>query len=245
MARLRRAGLLAPRSMEAAIAREFQRIKRPILATLTREAAPGRGSQASFNRLMVTSAHPGDGKTFTSMNLALSLAAELDHSVLLVDGDVIKPGISRALGLNDRPGLMELLADEQRVPEDFIVATDIPHLSVLPAGRRDGQSAERLSSRRMEGLAKELSSDPSRIVVFDSSPLLATAESQALALNMGQIVMVVRAGRTERRAVDAALSLIEPSNAEISLVLNQSRKGFGDDYDGYYGVYQTEGNPHA
>ncbi|MDA3922474.1 MAG: AAA family ATPase [Salinisphaera sp.] len=235
--RLRRAGLLPPEGLMPRIGREFQRIKRPLLAGIRGEDA--RPSPRA-NRVMVTSADPGDGKTFTSFNLAMSLANELDYSVLLVDGDVAKPGISRSLGMRDHIGLMDVLADPSIDIEEAIVASDLPHLSIMPAGGRREQPVERLSSRRMDDVMAELASDPTRIVVFDSPPLLATAESQALALNMGQIVMVVRAGRTERGALESALSLIDPETATISLILNQSRKGFGDNYDGYYGVYGAE-----
>ena len=237
-ASLRRSGVVPPKSMSAQLGREFQRIKRPILAALN----PNDGTALpNANRLMVTSAHPGDGKTFMSMNLAMSLAREMDHSVLLVDGDVAKPGVSRSLGVSDRPGLMDLLEDSDAAVEDAMVATDVPNLYVLPSGQRSEEAAERLASRRMASIVAELAADPTRIVIFDSPPLLATAEAQSLALSMGQILLVVRAGGTERRALDSALSLIEPANAAISLVLNQTRKGFGEDYDGYYGVYSGEG----
>lgn len=235
---LRRAGLLPTHGLMARIGREFQRIKRPVLAGVQGDEKQRPSPRG--NRVMVTSADSGDGKTFTSFNLAMSLAHELDHSVVLVDGDVAKPGISRSLGLGKHVGLMNLLADPSIPMEDAIVSTDMLNLSVMPAGERNERSVERLSSRRMDDVMAELASDPARIVVFDSSPLLATAESQALALSMGQILMVVRAGRTERGALESALSLIDPANAVISLILNQSRKGFGDSYDGYYGIYGAE-----
>lgn len=232
---LRRAGLLAAQSMASQLAREYQRIKRPLLASLS--ANDTYGPAASVNRVMVASASQGEGKTFTAFNLAVSLARERDYTVLLVDGDVLKPGISRALGLEDAPGLMDALRDDQAVVNALIRETDVPGLSVLPAGRRCEEMAELLSSRRMYDVAEELSAEPARIVVFDSSPLLATPESQALALMMNQVLVVVKAGATERRALEAALSLIDHPSRPISLVLNQSRKGHGDLYAGYYGVY--------
>ena len=232
---LRRIGMLPPESMMQKVAREYQRIKRPLLA----EMAEDNGTVAAYaNRLMVTSANPGEGKTFTSFNLAFSLANEFDYSVLLVDGDVPKPGVTRSLGLQQRLGLMDVLTDFDMSPEDAIVPTDVANLSVMPAGRSTEQAAERLSSRRMEWLVGELSADPSRIVLFDSAPLLATAESQALALHMGQILLIVKAGATERKALDAALTLISQPNLSVNLILNQSRSGLGEEYAGYYGVYR-------
>jgi len=233
---LNRQGLFPPEAMAPHIAREYQRIKRPLLAMLDSDGEPSRFA----NRFMITSANPGDGKSFTAFNLALSLAGELDRSVVLVDGDVAKPGISRGLGLHNHRGLMELLVDQQSDPNDYLVATDEPRLSVLPAGARGRNAVERLSSRRMNEVTSQLADEPGRIVLFDSAPLLAAAESQALATHVGHVLMIVRAGSTEKRAVDAAVSLLEPSGADISLILNQNRMGSGDDYAGYYGFYPNE-----
>jgi receptor protein-tyrosine kinase len=132
---------------------------------------------------------------------------------------------------------MDALRDESVSSSSFILETDVPGLSVLPAGERCEEVAELLSSRRMNEVVEELSAEPARIVIFDSSPLLATPESQALALSMSQVLVVVKAGATERRALEAALSLIDHPSRPTSLVLNQSRRGHGDLYAGYYGVY--------
>lgn len=217
--------------------RELQRIKRPILNHMRADAPPGA---PAATRLMVTSANPGEGKSFTAFNLALSLADELDHTVLLVDGDVAKPGISRSLGLEREPGLMQLIAHAEAEVEDYVIPTSERRLSILPAGRGSRRAAESLSSRRMHEVLEELSMEPSRILLFDSAPLLAAAESQALAVNVGQILMVVHAERTEKSAVEAALSLIEPAEAEISLILSQGHQLFGERYAGYYGMYPAE-----
>lgn len=229
---LRRAGLAAPVAAEDMVAKEYQRIKRPLLANVTGYGASGI---ADANRLMVASAISGEGKTFTSMNLALSLARERDHSVVLVDGDVIKPTISRALGLKDKQGLTDLLVDDRLSLSDTVLETDVPRLWILPAGQRHKETTELLSSQRMAWLVSELSRDPSRIVVFDSPPLLATAEAQALAVAVGQILVVVKAGATDQGAVEAALSLIASPDKAVNLILNQSRMAHGDYYAGYYG----------
>lgn len=229
---LRRAGLAPPVAVEDTVAREYQRIKRPLLANVT---GYGAASVVDGNRLMVASALSGEGKTFTSVNLALSLAKERDHSVLLVDGDVIKPSISRAFGLGDNKGLVDLLADDRLSLTETIVETDVPRLSFLPAGQRNPHMTELLSSQRMSWLTSELSRDPNRIVVFDSPPLLATTESQALAVAVGQIVVVVKAAATGQHAVEAALTLIDSPGKSVNLILNQSEKFHGDYYAGYYG----------
>lgn len=233
-AHLHRAGLVPPPSAETMVAKEYQRIKRPLLANTTGANPTGI---ADGNRFMVASAIPGEGKTFTSVNLALSLAKERDYSVVLIDGDVIKPSISRALGLADAKGLTDILADTAMSLSDTVLETNVPRLSVLPAGQRHDEATELIASQRMTWFVNELSRDPNRMVVFDSSPLLATAESQALAMAVGQVLLVVKAGSTARSAVEAALSLVSAPDRSVSLILNQSRKEHGDYYAGYYGGY--------
>lgn len=233
-AKLHRAGMVAPVSTQAMVAREYQRIKRPLLANTT--AADPSGI-ANANRFMVASAIRGEGKTFTSVNLALSLAKERDYSVVLIDGDVIKPAISRAFGLEKTRGLTDILADDAISFSNTVVETNVPRLSILPAGQRHEEATELLASQRMAWFMSELSQDPNRMIVFDSPPLLATSEAQALAMAVGQIVLVVKAASTERAAVDAAVSLVAAPDRRISIILNQSRKAHGDYYAGYYGGY--------
>jgi len=230
---LQRNGLMPPPAMNYLIGREYQRIKRPLLDLISSHSSASQRS----NCLMVTSAKPHEGKSFTIFNLALSLAQEIDHSVLLVDADLRRPRLTRSLGLTARAGLADILTDDTATLDQTVVRTSHPGLSILPAGHKCEQSSERLSSRRMRSLVEHLASDPHRIVLFDSAPLLYAAESQALAMHMGQVVFVIKASSTERRAVNAALSLLDPSKVAISLVLNQTRKGLGDDYESYYGIY--------
>src|SRR5699024_7989269 len=209
-------------------------IKRPLISNAT---GVNGVDVANGNRFMVASALSGEGKTFTSFNLALSLAKERDYSVLLVDGDVIKPSISRALGLEKAQGLTDILADDTLSFSNTVFETNVPRLSVLPAGQYQDSATELLASRRMAWFMGELSRDPNRMIIFDSPPLLATAESQAMAMAVGQILLVVKAGKTPRDAVEAALSLVSAADKSISLILNQSTKAHGDYYAGYYGGY--------
>ncbi|MEJ0038460.1 MAG: hypothetical protein WDO68_20665 [Gammaproteobacteria bacterium] len=228
-AMLRQSGMLPPEHEENAVARQYRQIKRPLIA-----AAMGRGVPALPNGrlLMVASGLPGDGKTFTSTNLALSIAKEKDINVVLADADVAKRHLSMVLGAADEPGLLDLLREPTRDVNSVIFPTDIPQLSVLPAGRRGDNSTELLSSNRMEEMARQLLySDPDRIVVFDSPPLILTTESQALAHIVGQVVVVVRAGVTPQSVVlDAIASL---GDRPVSLILNQSVAHSATGY--YYG----------
>jgi len=233
---LERAGLL-PAGNEAndRLADELRRVKRPLM-----DNAIGNGTKvlAHAGRIVVTSAVPGEGKTFTALNLALSLARELDFEVLLVDGDIPKSHITRVLGLGGRPGLMDVLVDEQRHPAEVIVRTDVPNLLVVPVGERHPLTAELFGSLRMEYVLEELGGrNLHRLVVFDSSPLLATSESQVLASHMGQVVMVIAAGHTGQHAVNSALQSLNDSQY-VGLILNMSCLPASENhYDNYYGLY--------
>jgi protein-tyrosine kinase len=190
---------------------------------------------ARGNLIMVTSALAGEGKTHTAFNLALNVAREHDYTVLLVDADVIKRDTSTLLGIADRPGLMDLLSDDKLHVGDTLLRTDTSHLVVLPAGKYQAQATELLASREMQRLVSELSNRyPDRIILFDSPPLLATAEAQVLAGLMGQVVLVVEAGRTPQSVVEDAIATLNTSQA-IGLVLNKNQQSLGgDSYGGYY-----------
>jgi protein-tyrosine kinase len=236
-AALREAGVLAPITEERVLAQQYRQIKRPLV-----ENALGRGTPPLKNGqlIMLAGALPGDGKTFTSVNLALSLALEKDMRVLLVDADVAKPHISRVFGVEGEPGLLDVLRDERVDVESLIMATDMPGLSVLPAGHASETATELLASARMQALAAQLAAlDASRIVLFDSPPLLLTTESRVLAGVMGQIVLVVSAGKTPQKAVLDALDLLGEGKS-IGLVLNQSDEGAQAGYHRYYGYSDEE-----
>jgi exopolysaccharide/PEP-CTERM locus tyrosine autokinase len=230
---LRRAGALPPQELERQLADEYRRIKWPLLAR-----AFGRDGESvpDGNLVMVTSALPGDGKTFTSLNLSHSIARERDSSVLLIDADISKAHVSELLGVRDRAGLTDLLLDPSLDPSDVILATSVDGLRVMPAGRRTDQGPELFASQRMRDVIALLGMrNRDRAVIFDSSPLLATNESQVLAKLVGQVMMVVRSNGTPRPAVEEAIALLDGSRS-ISLILNQTRTLLGAHsyYAGYY-----------
>jgi exopolysaccharide/PEP-CTERM locus tyrosine autokinase len=227
---LRAEGLLPPEHQERQIADQYRQVKRPLIA-----AALNRDEDAIRNAhlIMVSSASPGDGKTFTSINLAISMSMEEDFSVVLVDADVPKPHISRLFGVERELGLLDALRDTQIDIESLILPTDIPNLSILPAGKWSETATELLSSRRMEALMQELGQrDHHRICLIDSPPLLLTNESRVVAQWVGQIVIVVRAGKTLQQDVLDALSHLPPDKS-IGLVLNQSLSTTPGYYYGY------------
>jgi protein-tyrosine kinase len=228
LAALRVAGLLPPEQEEPLISRQFQHIKRPLIANAT-----GRGAQRLPNGrlIMVASALPGEGKTFTALNLALSMSNEKDVRVVLVDADVAKPQITRLLGLDNGAGLLDVLRDSRLDLENIAWHTDIPNLSIIAAGTGSADRAELLSSARMEHVVRSLAHRDGRIVLFDSPPLLHTTESHALIQLSGQVVVVVRAGTTPQHVVTAALSCLKEHRA-VSLVLNDSAGHSADYYSG-------------
>jgi protein-tyrosine kinase len=232
---LRRAGLLPPEEQERQIAHEHRHIKRPLI-----DNAFGRGRSAveSGRLVMVASAMPGDGKTFTSINLALSIAREKDVSVLLIDADVAKPHISRMLGVDQEKGLLDALRDTSLHIEDLILATDIRGLSVLPAGTPAENATELLASDRMQQLMRRIVAlNPSQMVLFDSPPLLVTSESRVVAKIVGQVVLVVCADRTPQKAVFDSLDILGQGKS-VGIVLNQGGESSGSYGYGYYGQGQ-------
>ena len=204
-------GLSAPREQERQRAAEFRHIKRQIVSEL-REHGTRRV-------IIVASALAGEGKSFTSANLARSLALEPDHTVLLIDADVIKPKISQCLGIADRLGVMDALMDPTCNPEDLVLSTDVEGLSVMPAGSISENATEYFASERRREVLDRLLAVPNRIVVIDTLPLLQTTEARALAPLGGQVLLVVRAEATPQAAVQEALSVLGPG-VNVKLVLN-------------------------
>ena len=233
LSRLRQGGLLPPESHQRELDHQFRNLKRPLIKNAFGAEAPASANGASARSILVTSALPGEGKTFTALNLALSMSLERDHGVLLVDGDVAKPHISHTLGLSGEPGLLDVLSDKNRPIESVLQQTDVPGLRVLPVGRRSDSATELLASARMRHIIATLEQlDPHGLVVVDSPPILLTSEARVLASLFGQIVLIVRANSTSQQAVQEAIDIIG-EGPRVGLVLNQAtHDGPGG---GYYG----------
>ena len=233
-ARLKAGGFVTPDSGATQIAEEFRVIKRPIIRNAIGQGAP---HIKHGNLVMVTSALPSEGKTFTSVNLALSIASEVDSTVLLVDGDVAHPSIPEELGAPHGPGLLDLLTRDDLDFGDALVKTNIDKLSLLPAGTRHRRSTELLASEQMASLLRDMATRyADRIIIFDSPPLLATTEARVLATNMGQIVMVVAADATSQHAVNQALATVESCEIVLMVLNKASRTDVGT----YYGYYAND-----
>jgi len=213
------AGFICSDSPGSLIAEEFRIIKRPLLANVAGSVAPIRNA----NLIMVTSSLPGEGKTFTAINLAMSIAMELDRTVLLVDADVARPSLPRVLGLPEQKGLLDVLQDKSLKLSDVLLRTNVDKLTILAAGTQDAHATELLASEAMGRLLADIGRRYSdRIIIFDSPPLLLTTESRVLATRMGQIVFVVRAEETPQNAVKEAVAAIEACPVKL-VVLNQAR----------------------
>ncbi len=231
LARLQRLGMVTQDGGRTSVAEDFRIIKRPLL----HNARGTNGANIKHGNLIaVTSALPGEGKTYCAINLALSIAMEMDITVLLVDADVARPSVLEVLGLGAEAGLMDILLNDALELSDVILKTNIATLSILPAGRRSKHATELLASRTMSNLLTEIADRyADRVVIFDSPPLLITTEASVLAAQMGQIVMVVEAETTTQHAVKEALRQIE-SCAHINLIYNKIKAFPGADYYGYY-----------
>jgi len=228
--------MITNRSERSRINEEYRFIKRKLLLN-----AFGKPSHLlkKPNIILVTSTVPNEGKTFNSINLALSIALEQDKTVLLVDADVVNPSIGKELRYESTSGLLDFLLGNIDDIGEVIYSTNIDKLKLLPAGSRHHLTHELLSSDRMEVLANELASRyPDRIIILDSPPLLGVSETQVLASLSGQAVVVVEEARTKTASINEAIKLLDPELA-IGFILNKSneRKRQGNGYSYGYGNY--------
>lgn len=237
-AKLAEEGMLVPGAAVTALAEEFRLIKRQLLNT----ARAIRAQDADKARMiLVCSAKPNDGKTFCAINLALSMAAEKDVEILLVDADFAKPDVLHRLGAHAGPGLLDVLAGDVDSAEACILDTDVPQLSVLPAGTRSNADTELLASARAHDILDALAAaNPRRIVIFDSPPALAASPASVLAGHVGQVMLVVRADRTSESDLREAVGLLDGCE-QIQLVLNSVSFQPGGRRFGTYGAYYGEG----
>ncbi|RSZ59308.1 tyrosine-protein kinase family protein [Massilia atriviolacea] len=231
--RMQALGLVTAAGGRTTLVEDFRIIKRPLLKRAFAPRAPG---DKPANLIMVTSSLPGEGKTFCSINLAMSIAMELDHTVLLIDADVARPSVLRTLGLPAHRGLMDILLDDKLDMADVMLRTNVNTLSILPAGSNNPRATELLASQAMSSFVFEIANRyPDRVVIFDSPPLLLTSEAHVLASHMGQIALVVEAEGTTQHAVKESLRQLEGCS-NVNLIYNKTREFPGTEtYDYHYG----------
>jgi len=224
-------GFLIDNGTRKSIKDEFRQIKRKLINN-----AFGAASKTlnHSNLIMVSSSKPNEGKTFVSINLALSIALEQDKTVLLIDADVLRPSIHRELEFGEESGLIEYLLGEKNDISEILYSTNIDKLKIIPAGKPHHLSNELLASDRMESLASELAERyPDRIVIFDCPPLIGVSETLVLSNLVGQALVVVEESKTQ---IDDILKATENLNEDLALglVLNKAIRSHQDMY-GYYG----------
>jgi protein-tyrosine kinase len=235
--RLQELGFVGPGDSNTLAVEEYRNIKRPLVSN-----AFGKGSEGitRANLILITSSLPGEGKTFTAINLALSIANERDKQVLLIDADVARPSVSRVLGIKSEPGLIEYLDSDDISFSDITLRTSMPGLRVIPAGKLHKHSTELLSSNKMALFVEELSSRyPDRLVIFDSPPLLAATQGEILAKLVGQVVLVIEAEKTMQSVVMESVDKLASCDVVLAL-FNKSKRSTDGNYYGYgygYGQY--------
>lgn len=212
---------------------EYRNIKRPLI---NNAFGPGSVGINRSNLILVTSSVPGEGKTFTAINLAISIANERDKKVLLIDADVARPSVSKTLGIKSSPGLIEYLEGQDVEFSDIVIKTSMPGLRVIPSGKEHKHSTELLTSNRMILLAQELSNRyPDRMVIFDSPPLLAATQGEVLAGLVGQVVLVVEAEKTPQSMIMASVNKLVFCDVVLAL-LNKVQANVDASHYGY-GLY--------
>ncbi len=231
-------GLLVPGAPIGVLAEEFRLVKRQLLLT-ARAVRKTAGDRS--RTILVCSANPNEGKTYCAVNLAISIAAERETEVLLIDADFAKPDVLPRLGLAESAGLLDALADPTIDVEACVIRTDVPQLSILPVGTKTHQDTELLASDRTPALiAALLGADPRRIIIFDSPPALAASPAATLALHVGQIMMVVRADKTGESDLRRAVGQLDGCE-HIQLVLNSvSYAPGGRRFGSYYGLEEPQ-----
>jgi protein-tyrosine kinase len=231
---LRANGFIVPGAPPTSLSEEFRLIKRQLL--LSALGGPGGTAIERGQLILICSAHPNEGKTFSSVNLALSMASETEIEVVLVDADVAKPEILSTLGLPGGPGLMDALANPTLDVEELLIHTDIANLSVLPAGLQTNNDTELLASERTGKLIDRLiENKPRRIILFDSAPALAASPASVLALHVGQCVIVVRADQTTESALRDTMSLLDACPRLQFMLNGVSYSGTNRKFGSYYG----------
>ncbi|MEW4447856.1 capsular biosynthesis protein [Qipengyuania sp. JC766] len=211
---LKEQGMIVPGGQPTALVEEFRIVKRQVLT------AARKRDDAQSRRVLVSSPHPQEGKTFCSINLALSIASEREWEVLLVDADTANPSVVRRLGLTDARGLTDCLTDDALRPEDCVLGTDIPGLWVMPAGSNADGAGDYLAGSRTADVLDRLSQgNPDRIVIFDTPPALAASAAAELAKHAGQTILVARAESTGQNALEDAVDLLSAC-PDIKLLLN-------------------------
>lgn len=216
---------------QSPVAEEYKKLK-SVIIKLT------KGEQF-LNTIMVTSTLQGEGKSITSLNIALSLAQEYDHTVVLVDADLRRPTTHSYLGIPNKLGLSDCLMNGTDVG-DALIKTGIGRLSILPAGGPVPNPVELISSSRMKEFIQELKHRyPDRYVIIDTPPVLHFAEAYSIASEVDGVIFVVREGQVPLAHLKEALSLLKGANL-LGVVYNDVEVNRYSSYHYYSYKYYSE-----
>ena len=181
-----------------------------------------RARENNWSTFAVTSPGPGEGKTLTAINLAISIAKEVDYTVLLVDANLRQPWMLEYFGISHRKGLSDYLTGDASIAELLLQPKQVPHLVILPGGQPLTNSAEMLNSPKMSRLVEEMKSRyRSRVIIFDLPPVLTSADALAFSPYVDAALLVVEEGITQKQDVEHALDLLQSVNI-IGTVLNKA-----------------------
>lgn len=237
--RLASYGITMPSSARSRTVEEFRLVKRNLMTQLSQGSSIE--DQRSSRLIMVTSARPGEGKTFISLNLALAFASERDVKALLVDVDTQHSSLQTILGISTELGIVDVLAGNRELSE-VLIQTNIPNLMVLPSGRGGPHVPELFSSNQMAILMAEMTRRfADRYIIIDTPPCMASSDAAALAPLVGQIVFIVEAHHTQQMEIEASLSMLNAC-PRISLLLNKSDTMAGEHFGSYEYYYHSQGH---
>ncbi|MBV8097409.1 MAG: AAA family ATPase [Acetobacteraceae bacterium] len=231
---LQSAGMIDWTRERSRVAEEFRIVQNQILRSAF---APETAFESNSNLVMLTSARPGEGKSFASLNIAASIARQRDREVLLVDIDSKADAIGRKLGLAEAAGLLNLVSDPSLTADSLLIRTALPKLSILPVGTDPERRGELFATRQMARVIRDLGqANADRLVIIDAPPCLSSSEPSLLAPIVGQIVLIVEAERTQRQEVEAALDLIQAC-PNLTLLLNKIQLSTKHSFGAYGSKY--------
>ncbi len=234
VAQLERAGMVSWSRARSRVSEEIRLLQSQLLRSAF---APADGRQTPLNLVMVTSARPGEGKSFAALNIAAGIARQQDREVLLVDADAKPDSLGQRLGLAGAPGLLDLVTEPGLDLTELVVPSELPKLSLLPVGRPLEQSAELFATRQMASIIGGLGRRyADRIVLLDAPPCLSSSDPSTLAPLVGQVVFVVQAEQTQRDEVESALDLVQTCPT-IMLLLNKVQMSTTHSFGAYASPY--------
>src|SRR5215813_11177277 len=237
--RLAKHGIAIPSAARSRTVEEFRLVKRNLMTAVSQVDL--NGDRRSNRLIMVTSARPGEGKTFSALNLALAFASERDVKALLVDVDTHHSTLPKVLGISGDRGIVDVLAGNLELSE-ALIQTNIANLMILPAGRGGPHVPELLSSNDMAALMAEMTRRfADRFIIIDTPPCMASSDAAALAPLVGQIVFIVEAHHTQQMEIEASLSMLSAC-PRISLLLNKSDTMASEHFGSYEYYYHSQGH---